>query len=100
MCSIPSAMAASFELAWREATLVRPRRVREADQTRCGARHFVGSPNVPHVPKARKVWAFLLTVKRDTQKERTTKSRKSWGAKASMGFLVNSETNLYKVTRL
>ena len=27
-------------------------------------------------------WAFLLTVKRDTQKERTTKSRKSWGAKA------------------
>ena len=29
-----------------------------------------------------KFWAFLLTVKRDTQKERTTKSRKSWGAKA------------------
>ena len=27
-------------------------------------------------------WAFLLTVKRDTQKERTTKSRNSWGAKA------------------
>ena len=42
-------------------------------------------------------WAFLLTVKRDTQKERTTKSRKSWGAKAVrvsslLGFLVNSET--------
>ena len=29
-------------------------------------------------------WAFLLTVKRDTQKERTTKS--------VLGFLVNSET--------
>ena len=26
-------------------------------------------------------WAFLLTVKRDTQKERTTKSRNSWGAR-------------------
>ena len=26
--------------------------------------------------------AFLLTVKRDTQKERTTKSRNSWGAEA------------------
>ena len=56
---------------------------------------------------------FLLTVKRDTQKERATKSRNSWGAEAvrvratgslrahppevlgrnfSLGFLVNSET--------
>ena len=26
------------------------------------------------------LWAFLLTVKRDTQKERATKSRNSWGA--------------------
>ena len=30
------------------------------------------------------------TVKRDTQKERTTKSRNSWGIQ---GFLVNSETS-------
>jgi hypothetical protein len=37
MCCIPSAMAASFELTRREATLVRPRRVREADQTRSWA---------------------------------------------------------------
>ena len=56
---------------------------------------------------------FWLTVKRDTQKERATKSRNSWGAEAvrvratgslrahppevlghnfSLGFLVNSET--------
>ena len=55
-------------------------------------RGFEVKPSIGH-----RKWAFLLTVKRDTQKERTTKSRKSWGAKAvrvKVGFLVNSETRL------
>ena len=44
------------------------------------SRHYMYSVQVGFLVSVQ--WALLLTVKRDTQKERTTLSRKSWGAKA------------------
>ena len=35
------------------------------------------------ISKYMNIWAILLTVKRDTQGERTTKSRNSWGSLGS-----------------
>ena len=63
---------------------------------------FSGSgarPSLARARRARVCWVFLLTVKRDTQKERTTKSRKSWGAKAvrvSWAFLLTVKRDTQK----